>query len=51
MQHMLAQIMERLAPAAAAAAPSSGDVPAADPDSYMSNALEGGDLDIPNLFS
>ena len=51
MQHMLSQIMERIVPMPAAAAPSSGEVPDTDPDSYMTSGVDGGELNIHNLFS
>ena len=52
MQHMLSQIMERLVPMpATAAAPTAGDVPDTDPDSYMTSGVDGGEFDIHNLFS
>ena len=51
-QHMLSQIMERLAPMPApAAASTAGDVPDTDPDSYMTSGVEGGEFDIHTLFS
>ena len=40
-----------LAPMPAAAAPSSGELPDTDPDSYMTSGVDGGELDIHNLFS